>query len=179
MAWQGLTSGPTHTPLLRTGRPTTSWNRTYTLDDDSEKPRLVCQLWMIHYHNATDRRHFPTGCYRGQGYQEDFSERQELAVAGGEAPVEKFCFTKGADRGYVSNVYYWHYTLEPPETVGLSLLQRIHGVVRFHASSLTVQVFNGPDAGAASAWPSLFAWSMNNCTLTCRPGRAGGATVSP
>jgi exosortase len=116
-------------------------NRTFTLNDDSPERGLTCQLWMIHYRDATDRRHFPTGCYRGAGYQEDFSERQELPVGQDEAPVEKFCFTKGPDRGYVSNVYYWHYTLDPPDTVGLSLLQRIHQRWSVRRPSLTVQVF--------------------------------------
>ncbi len=139
--WHGKDSPPDPPTRPYYDKADDKLNRTYTLDDDSEKPRLVCQLWMIHYHNATDRRHFPTGCYRGAGYQEDFSERQELAVPGGEAPVEKFCFTKGPDRGYVSNVYYWHYTLEPPETVGLSLLQRVHEKWSVRRPSLTVQVF--------------------------------------
>jgi exosortase len=116
-------------------------NRTYTLHDESDESGLVCQLWMIHYHNATDRRHFPTGCYRGAGYQEDLSERQELAGPAEQAPITKFCFTKGPERRYVSNVYYWHYTLEPPDTVGLSPLQRIHETWSVRRPSLTVQVF--------------------------------------
>jgi exosortase/archaeosortase family protein len=139
--WAGKDSPPD--PLTRPyyDKADDKLSRTYTLDDDSPERGLTCQLWMIHYHDATDRRHFPTGCYRGAGYQEEASERQDLDVPGDPAPVEKFCFTKGLGRRYVSNVYYWHYTLEPPDTVGLSLLQRIHQKWSVRRPSLTVQVF--------------------------------------
>jgi hypothetical protein len=95
---------------------------------------------MIHYHNATDRRHFPIGCYRGAGYDEDAAGRRDLEADGGP-PITKFCFTKGADRQYVSNVYYWHYTLEPSDAIPLSVLQRIYQRWSVRRPSLTVQVF--------------------------------------
>jgi exosortase len=137
--WQGQDTPPA--PLTRPyyDKADDKLNRNYTLVDDSPEQGLVCQLWMIHYHDATDRRHFPTACYRGAGYQEDLSGRQELPLVGGECPAEKFCFTRGQDD--LSNVYYWHYTLEPPDSVGLSALQRIHEAWTVRRPSLTVQVF--------------------------------------
>jgi exosortase/archaeosortase family protein len=139
-AWAGKESPPD--PLTRPyyDKADDKLSRTYTLEDDSDQRGVTCQLWMIHYHDATDRRHFPAGCYRGAGFSEDPSEHQEVA-AGAGAPIEKFCFTKGLDRGYVSNVYYWHYTLEPPDQVGLSALQRVHQRWSVRRPSLTVQVF--------------------------------------
>jgi len=116
-------------------------NRNYTLADGSPEGGLVCQLWMIHYHDATDRRHYPTACYRGAGFQEDLAGHQELPLEGGLAPVVKFCFTRGQDAASCNNVYYWHYTLEPPGSVGLSPLQRIHEAWTVRRPSLTVQVF--------------------------------------
>jgi exosortase len=139
--WSGKDSTPDPPTRPYYNKADDNLNRIYTLEDDSPESGLTCQLWMIHYRDATDRRHFPTGCYRGAGYQEDAAERQELPVGKDEAAITKFCFTKGSDQRYVSNVYYWHYTLEPPDSVGLSLLQRIHQRFAVRRPSLTVQVF--------------------------------------
>jgi hypothetical protein len=95
---------------------------------------------MIHYHDATDRRHFPTACYRGAGFQEDLSRREEVPLAGGAEPAQKFCFVRGQE-SQSANVYYWHYTLEPPDSAGLSPLQRAYEACAVRRPSLTVQVF--------------------------------------
>jgi exosortase len=139
-AWEGKDSAPD--PLTRPyyDKADDKLNRTYTLADDSPENGLVCHLWMIHYHDATDRRHFPTACYRGAGYAEDATGHGELSLTGGAPPAQKFCFTRGRDPVSVNNVYYWHYTLEPPDTVGLSALQRIHEAWAVRRPSLTVQV---------------------------------------
>jgi exosortase len=158
--WRGKDSPPDPPTRPYFDKADDKLNRTYTLDDESVEHGLTCQLWMIHYRDATDRRHFPTGCYRGAGYQEDLAERQDLTVPGdgGAAPIEKFCFTKGSGRRYVSNVYYWHYTLEPPDTVGLSPLQRIHQKWSVRRPSLTVQVFAAPQTpGQLSYTPEQLA----------------------
>jgi exosortase len=139
-AWDGKDSPPDPPTRPYYNAADDRLNRIYTLDDDSPERGLTCQLWMIHYRDATDRRHFPTTCYLHHGCQEEVDQRREVDVPGG-APVEKFCFTKPADGVYVSNVYYWHYTLEPPDTIPLSFLQRVYQAWCVRRPSLTVQVF--------------------------------------
>jgi exosortase len=140
--WDGKDSPPDPLTLPYYNNADDKLNRKYTAaDDESERP-VTCQLWMIHYHNATDRRHFPTGCYRGAGWKEDLSGREEVPLTGDGAPAQKFCFTKGAEPVYaVNNVYYWHYTLDLPDGLGLSLAQRMHEAWSVRRPSLTVQVF--------------------------------------
>jgi exosortase len=113
-------------------------NRVYTLEDDDGKG-VTCQLWMIHYRNGQDRQHHPLICYTAEGWTEDESGREALAMTEGE-PIRRFCFTRDGATRYLSYVYYWHYTFEPPEGTPLSPWQRMHAewAVR---PSLTLEVF--------------------------------------
>jgi exosortase len=138
--WRGMDTTPDAISRSYYDKADDKLNRAYTLADDSPERGLTCQLWMIHYHDATDRRHFPTACYRGVGCQEDQSQRDEIALANGEAPAQKYRFTRGKDQAEACNVYYWHYTLEPPESLGLSPLQRIHEAWAIRRPSVTVQI---------------------------------------
>ncbi len=150
-AWSGKDSPPDPPTRPYYDKADDKLNRVYTLHDDSPESGLTCQLWMIHYHDATDRRHFPTGCYRGAGYTEDPNGRKDLTVGADPEPVAKFSFTKGQEAGYVSSVFYWHYTLEPPATIPLSPLQRIYQRWSVRRPSLTVQVFTNATTPAQMA----------------------------
>ncbi len=112
-------------------------NRLYVRQDESGP---ACVLWMVHYRDGRDRRHHPLICYKVAGYTEEPGGHQAVPLAGEGSPAQRFCFTRGEDRGYPTYVYYWHYTFEPPDAPGLSAWQRLHAqwAVR---PSLTVQVF--------------------------------------
>jgi exosortase len=139
-AWHGRDTPPDALARKYYEKADDKVSRRYRLEDDSPESGLVCQLWMIHYHDATDRRHFPTGCYGSAGFQEDVARDGEVPLAGGEVPARKFCFIQPKDTDAVTNVYYWHYSLELPESLALSPLQRIHEAWAVRRPSLTVQV---------------------------------------
>ena len=83
----------------------------------------------------------PTGCYAGAGFQEDLAGRQELDVAGDGAPVEKFCFTKGPDRGMLVTYTTGITRSNRPRTSGCRCCSAVHEKWSVRHRSLTVQVF--------------------------------------
>jgi len=98
-----------------------------------------CMLWMVHFRDGRDRHHHPLVCYKVTGCSEETGRHQALPVGGAGEPVQRFCFTRGDDRNYLSYVYYWHYTFEPPDVGRFSVLQRLHAEWGVRPS-LTVQV---------------------------------------
>jgi hypothetical protein len=115
-------------------------NRTYVLTgEDGKEAGVTCQLWMVHYRNGRDREHHPRICYEVLGCVEDPRGNQAVRMDEPGAPAQRFCFTRRDEPGYLSYVYYWHYTFEP-DVAGLSWLQRAHAEWAVHPS-LTVEVF--------------------------------------
>jgi exosortase len=102
---------------------------------------LTFQVFAVHFRDGTDRRHHPRICNKVAGNTELESTpiRMSEGEQVGEAPAQRFCF---ADRpsGRYFYVYYWYYTLEPTETEGLTVLQRIHQDVGVRRPSLSVQI---------------------------------------
>ncbi len=115
-------------------------NRSYVLKDTEGRDQgLVCHLFMVHFRNGQDRLHHPRICYLMTGCTEEPRGHETVPMAGAGQTAQRFCFTKGNEAGYLSYVYYWHYTFEP-DVAGLSWLQRVRAewAVR---PSLTVEVF--------------------------------------
>jgi exosortase/archaeosortase family protein len=111
-------------------------SKVYFAPTPSEHP--VCHLWMVHFHDGSDRRHHPLVCFRVAGYEEAPEGHGLVPLEGQDAPARRFCFTRQDAKSYV---YYWHYTLEPAESERLSYLQRTYQEMGVQRPSLTVQVF--------------------------------------
>src|SRR5262249_38414778 len=101
---------------------------------------LTCKLWMVHYCDGRDREHHPVTCYLQIGCTEDRSAFEVMPLDGDGGPCRRFAFTRESDPNYLSYVYYWHYTFEPPEDARLSPLQRLPARCAVRPS-LTVEVF--------------------------------------
>jgi exosortase len=139
-AWSGKDVSPDPATLPYFNAADDKLNRVYVrTDENGREVGPVCTLWMVHFRDAQDRNHHPLICYSVSGCTEQAGVRQTVPMAGPGSPAQRFCFTRASDAGYLSYVYYWHYTLEPPDVPGLSLPQRLHAnwVKR---PSLTVQV---------------------------------------
>jgi exosortase len=115
--------------------------RRYVRRDEEGQPiRPSCQLWMVHFRNGLDRQHHPLICYQVAGYLEEPAGRQDVTMEGPGGAAQRFCFTRGDAASYPIYVYYWHYTLPPPDAPGWSWLQGLHARCTV-SPSLTVQVF--------------------------------------
>lgn len=95
-------------------------------------------LWMVYSTVGKDRGHHPEVCMMVAGKQEDTRVRQTFNVAGHDEPVQQFRFldTHGSQW-----VFYWHYTLLPPENENISGIQRRYQRMHKRPSSLTIEVF--------------------------------------
>lgn len=117
-------------------------NRKYTVNPSApgaaDIPEgLTCSVFMVHFKDASDRRHHPLICYKVAGCDEDPSQRQELDFEGQDGKIARFSFTRDGGRSYV---YYWHYTLEPTGVERLGPLQDLHQRVAVRRPSVTIQV---------------------------------------
>lgn len=144
--WSGKEATPDPATVSYFNKADDALSRAYVLDDDSPQRGLSCALTMVHFRNGEDRRHHPLICYKVAGCTERPSGRAELPLEGEGAPARRFSFTRQDDGRYASYVYYWHYTLEPPDELGLSALQRLHEERAVRRPSLTVQVYTAAQA---------------------------------
>jgi exosortase len=139
-AWSGKEAIPDPATLPYFNAADDKLNRAYVLTGpDGQEAGVVCQLWAVHFRSGRDREHHPRICYEVAGCIEDPGRHQDLRLDGAGAPAQRFCFTRRDEPGYLSYVYYWHYTFEP-EVAGMSWLQRVHAEWAIHPS-LTVEVF--------------------------------------
>jgi exosortase len=95
-------------------------------------------IWLAFSREGADRGHHPEVCMRVAGKPEDLPARRELVVDGGGAPIQRYRFGRPGDYQWV---FYWHYTLPPPEDSGVHPLQRLYQRLRKRPSSLTIEVF--------------------------------------
>ena len=73
------------------------------------------------------------------GNEEDESVRQTFELEGEGDPVQQYLFrSPTGDRQWV---FYWHYTLPPPEDDSLSVGQKLYQRLRRRPSSVTIEVF--------------------------------------
>jgi hypothetical protein len=91
-------------------------------------------------------------------YQEGGEDR---SLTAGLAPAQKYQFTRGPDQAEACNVHYRHYTLETPDSLGLSSLQRIHEAWAIRRPSLTVQVFTRAEGAAQLDRVAEFVWLVD------------------
>jgi exosortase len=144
-AWSGREVTPDPATLPFYNAADDRLNRAYVQKDEhGQEYGPQCMLWMVHFRNGEDRNHHPLICYKVAGCSEEPSGRLALPMKTGD-PIQRFGFTRGDERSYPSYVYYWHYTFEPADEAGLSVVQRLHAdwAVR---PSLTVQVFTTAQA---------------------------------
>jgi hypothetical protein len=137
--WSGKEATPDPATVSYFNKADDWLSREYVLDDDSPERGLTCHLTAVHFRDGEDRRHHPQVCFPVAGCVECESEHATLPLDGG-GPAQRFCFTRKDGGRYASYVYYWHYTLEPPDVLGLSLLQRVHEERAVRRPSLTVEV---------------------------------------
>jgi hypothetical protein len=115
----------------------------YYMDPSREQ---AVALWLTYSRIGDDRNHHPEVCMVAAGKVEDRAVRQTCPVEGAGDPVEQYRFTGPAgDRQWV---FYWHYTLPPPDEGQLHPLQRLYQRLRHRPSSITVEVF-APDNSPA------------------------------
>jgi exosortase len=139
-AWSGREATPDPATLPYFTAADDKLNRVYVLaGKDGPDAGVAWQLWMVHFRNGRDREHHPRICYDVAGCTEDRRGLGVVPMEGAGAPAQRFCFTRPDDPGYLSYVYYWHYTFEP-DVAGLYWLQRAHAEWAVHPS-LTVEVF--------------------------------------
>ena len=91
------------------------------------------------------------------GKREDRAARRTCHVGPGE-PVQQYRFTGPLDRPQW--VFYWHYTLEPPEQQ-LSNVQRLYQRLRRRPSSVTIEVFAPEDSPRSSELAQQFVRLVN------------------
>jgi exosortase len=113
-----------------------AFERTYVLRDGSAR-KAGCRLVLVYHRDGSDRAHHPLVCYRVAGYAEDPAGRESVPLDDDGAPLRRFRFVRPGER---LTVFYWHYTLEPSETGGLSSLQFLHQRLRYRLPSVTVQL---------------------------------------
>lgn len=94
--------------------------------------------WLVYCADGEDRGHHPEVCMAVAGHPEDPSVRQTLELGDGGAPIQQYRFGSGAHGVWV---FYWHYTLPPPEDDQISEVQRVYQRLRRRPSSLTLEVF--------------------------------------
>jgi exosortase len=138
--WSGqeATPGPATLPYYNAAND--KLNRKYLLPGGgADGADLRCDLWMVHFKDGRDRRHHPLVCCKVEGYEEEPRRHSAVDMEDDGPPVQRFCFTA---RGIGIYVYYWHYTLEPGDSEGLSPLQRLHQEFGLRRPSLTVQVWS-------------------------------------
>ena len=99
-------------------------------------------LWLTYSRLGDDRNHHPEVCMVAAGKVEDRAVRQVCPVEGAGDPIEQYRYAgPSGDRQWV---FYWHYTLPPPEQVQLRPLQKLYQRLRHRPSSITIEVF-APD----------------------------------
>ena len=98
----------------------------------------TAELWMVSSKDGSDRAHHPEVCMAVAGRPEDREGREFVAVDGHSCPVQQFRFGSQADSQWV---YYWHYTLAPPDEEGSSALRRLHRRLHWRSPSVTIEVF--------------------------------------
>ncbi len=104
-------------------------------------------VWMAFSQDGADRGHHPEVCMAVAGQPEDTQARRTLAVAGHEAPIQRYRFGRPAN---YQVVYYWHYTLSPATAGKLDALQAAYLRSHQRPASLTLEVF-APDRGPGDA----------------------------
>lgn len=95
-------------------------------------------VWMAYSRDGEDRGHHPEVCMAVAGRPEDPSARQTVACPGHAAPLQQFRFGVPGDQQWV---YYWHYTLVPPQTSQTTDLQRFYQRLHRRPASVTLEVF--------------------------------------
>lgn len=100
--------------------------------------RQMVSVWLVYSRKGEDRGHHPEVCMAVAGRPEDVAGRAELPLPGHPAPVQQYRFGTQGNRQWV---YYWHYTLLPEQTTGLSDLQRFYQRLHKRPASLTLEVF--------------------------------------
>ena len=105
--------------------------------DESQEQSVA--LWLTYSRLGDDRNHHPEVCMIAAGKREDRAVRQTCPVEGSGEPVEQYRFQGPA--GDSQWVFYWHYTLPPPDNSELHPWQRIYQRLRHRPSSITVEVF--------------------------------------
>lgn len=95
-------------------------------------------VWMIYSTVGKDRGHHPDVCMTVAGKQEDESLRQTFPVDGHPEPVQQYRFIDAEGSQWV---FYWHYTMLPPENATISTMQRRYQRRHKRPSSLTIEVF--------------------------------------
>jgi EpsI family protein len=96
------------------------------------------QVWLAYSRDGADRGHHPEVCMAVAGKPEDREARKTLFVAGHPAPVQQYRFGRP---GEYELVFYWYYTMFPPEQEGISPVQRLYQRLRRRPASLTIEVF--------------------------------------
>lgn len=100
--------------------------------------RQLVSVWLVYSGEGADRGHHPEVCMAVAGKPEVPAGRAEVSLPGHPAPVQQYLFGARGDQQWV---YYWHYTLLPPQGAELSDLQRFYQRLHRRPSSLTLEVF--------------------------------------
>lgn len=107
--------------------------RTYVHEETGQ----LVSLWVVYSREGVDRQHHPEVCMKVAGQPQDHQASQTLEVSGHAAPIQRFRFGRP---GSFQQIYYWHYTLQPPARE-LSKIQRLYQRLRERPSSATLEVF--------------------------------------
>lgn len=94
-------------------------------------------LWAVYSSIGEDRGHHPEICMQVAGKPEDKSARKTCEVPGHAAPVQQYLFGVPGDRQWV---FYWHYTLQPPDSDS-HWIKRTYQRLRQRPASVTIEVF--------------------------------------
>jgi EpsI family protein len=96
-------------------------------------------LWVAYSKDGKDRGHHPEICLDVQGMAEDHRGEAQLEVDTEQhpAPIQQFLY-RNTDRALY--MYYWHYTLRPPQQENIDDLQRLYQRMQRRCSSMTIEV---------------------------------------
>lgn len=108
--------------------------RTY---QHTQRPQSLT-LWIVYSRDGEDRGHHPEVCMAVAGKPEDTAGRRTCVVPGHPVPVQQYRFGRPGDQQLV---FYWHYTLPPPDRAEVDSIQRSYQQLRRRPSSVTLEVF--------------------------------------
>lgn len=95
-------------------------------------------VWLVYSREGADRGHHPEVCMRVAGKPEDARARREFRVDELGAPIQQYRYGRPGDCQWV---FYWYYTLPPPDDPRTDRLQRLYQRLHKRPSSVTLEVF--------------------------------------
>jgi hypothetical protein len=120
------------------------------------KRRQYLTVWIVYSGTGADRGHHPEVCMMVAGKPEDRQARRTCELDSAGVPAQQYRF---GTPGSFETVYYWYYTLVPPQSPEVDAFQRLYQRLSFRPASVTIEIFapelDTEDARYASEFAKL------------------------